>query len=305
MTVDLVPTSFAEHIRRLPAEGGPSGADWLDQLPALVSGLLDEWGLTPFAEVRHGQTALVLPVRGDDVPRNGAVLKVAWPRAETATEHLALRRWDGHGAVRLLRADPARGALLLERLTTEDLTEVWDEQACEVVGRLYRQLHVDPYPQAPRLSTWARRQAEALTTMRDALPRRVIEQAHSLVAELTSDPDCDATLVHTNLHYETVLSDGTDWVAIDPKPMAGHPAFEIAPMLWNRVEEMGTGSSFRYLVRRRAEVLCEESGTSWEAARDWSVVREIVNAMWAARVGGPGARERVSLAMTLVKALGD
>ena len=51
MTVDLVPTFFAEHIRGLPAEGGPSGADWLDQLPALVSGLLDEWGLTPFADL--------------------------------------------------------------------------------------------------------------------------------------------------------------------------------------------------------------------------------------------------------------
>ena len=304
MTVDLVPTSFAEHIRGLPAEGGPSGADWLDQLPALVSGLLDEWGLTPFAEVRHGQTALVVPVRGDDLPRNGAVLKVVWPHAEAATEHLALRRWDGHGAVRLLRADPARGALLLERLTTEDLTEVWDEQACEVVAGLYRALHVEPYPQAPRLSEWARRQADDLSDV-DALPRRMVERARSLIASLTADPACDATLIHSDLHYENVLSDGTDWVAIDPKPMAGHPAFEIAPMLWNRVEEMGTGSSFRYLVRRRTEVLCDTAGITWEAARDWTIVREVVNAMWSIEAGGPEARERVSRALALVKAVDD
>ena len=164
---------------------------------------------------------------------------------------------------------------------------------------------MDPYPQAPRLSAWARRQAQALTTTRDALPRRVIEQAHSLVAELASDPDCDATLVHSDLHYETVLSDGTDWVAIDPKPMAGHPVFEIAPMLWNRVEEMGTGSSFRYLVRRRTEVLCDTAGITWEAARDWTIVREVVNAMWAVEAGGPEARERVSRALALVKAVDD
>lgn len=303
--MELVPPPFADRIRGLGPEGGPSGEEWVARLPGLVATLLEEWGLVPDGEVRHRHTAVVVPFRGEGLPRAGAVLKVVWPHAEAATEHLALRRWDGVGAVRLLRADPARSALLLERLTTQDLTEVWDEQACEIVGRLYRQLHVDPYPQAPRLSTWARHQAEALTTMTDALPRRVIEQAHSLVAELTSDPGCDGTLVHTDLHYENVLSDGTDWVAIDPKPMAGHPGFEIAPMLWNRAAEMGVGASLRYLVRRRVEVLCEESGTSWEAARDWSVVREVVNAMWAARVGGPGARERVSLAMTLVKALGD
>ncbi len=300
----LVPAPFVDRISRLGPEDGPSGAEWVARLPALLAGLLDDWGLTPFAEVRHGQTAVAIPVLGEDLPRDGAVLKVVWPHAEAATEHLALRRWDGLGAVRLLRADPGRGALLLERLTTEDLTEVWDEQACEVVGGLYRRLHVDPYPQAPRLSGWARRQAAALAEV-DALPRRVVERVRVLVDALTADPACDATLVHTDLHYENVLSDGTDWVAIDPKPMAGHPAFEIAPMLWNRADEMGTGASFRYLLRRRAEVLCEAGGIAWEAARDWTIVRETVNAMWALEDDAADGRDRVSLAMSIIKAIDD
>lgn len=50
------------------------------------------------------------------------------------------------------------------------------------------------------------------------------------------------------------------------------------------------------------EVLCEESGTKWEAARDWTIVREIVYAMWSIEAGGPEARDRVSLAIALVKA---
>ena len=44
------------------------------------------------------------------------MLKVAWADDETEHEHLALQRWGGHGAVRLLRADPHRRALLLERV---------------------------------------------------------------------------------------------------------------------------------------------------------------------------------------------
>ena len=39
-----------------------------------------------------------------------AALKLTWPHAEARHEHLALRLWDGHGAVRLLAADPAAGA---------------------------------------------------------------------------------------------------------------------------------------------------------------------------------------------------
>lgn len=295
----LVPVPFAASVAGLPAEGGPTGADWLADLPRLLAAVLDAWDLTPDGTPAWGRTALVLPVRADGA---AAALKLGWPHEESRGEHLALRAWDGRGAVRLLRADPARSVLLLERLTREDLGEVWDEEACRVVGELHRQLHVPALPQLPRLSRWAAREMAQLDDVGDALPRRLVTQARSLVRDLTADPACDATLVHTDLHYANVLSDGTDWVAIDPKPMAGHPAVEMAPMLWNRAAELGTGPSLRWSVRRRLEVLCEVSGTPWELARDWSVVREVVNAAWAV---ADGDTDRVSLAMVLVKALGD
>ena len=60
-----------------------------------------------------------------------------------------------------------------------------------------------------------------------------------------------------------------------------------------------------YLLRRRAEVLCEVAGFEWDVVRDWSLVRETVNALWAAQAGGPGTRHRIGLAMTVLKALGD
>ncbi|MFL0460486.1 aminoglycoside phosphotransferase family protein [Kytococcus sedentarius] len=309
MPADLVPAAFAARMRELPAEGGPTGEAWVDGLPRLLDEVLETWQLTPESPGWAGRCSLVLPVTGPDLPR-GAALKLGWPHHESATEHLALRHWNGRGAVQLLRADPARGVLLLERLTAEDLTDLWDEEACRVVGGLYADLHTRPFPQAPRLSEWARRQSAALADAGShaggpALPPRMVTHARSLIEDLTSDPDCDATLLHGDLHYENVLSDGTDWVAIDPKPMAGHPAFEVLPMLVNRTDEMGTGASFRYLLRRRAEVLCEVAGFEWDAVRDWSLVRETVNALWAAQAGGPGTRHRIGLAMTVLKALGD
>ncbi len=52
------------------------------------------------------------------------VLKVTWPHPEAAPEPLALQSWNGHGSVRLVRADPSRFAMLLERLHTRDLTRL-------------------------------------------------------------------------------------------------------------------------------------------------------------------------------------
>ena len=75
------------------------------------------------------------------------MLKLVCPGEEEEHEHLALQRWGGDGAVRLLRADPARRAMLLERLDQRDLTEVPVLEACEIVAGLYARLHVPALPQ--------------------------------------------------------------------------------------------------------------------------------------------------------------
>lgn len=48
-----------------------------------------------------------------------------------------MRHWAGASAVELFRADPGRRAVLLERLHREDLHELGDVDACEVVAGLY------------------------------------------------------------------------------------------------------------------------------------------------------------------------
>ena len=35
-----------------------------------------------------------------------------------------------------------------------------------------------------------------------------------------------------------MAADRQPWLAIDPKPMSGDPHYELAPMLWNRFEEL-------------------------------------------------------------------
>ena len=290
----LVPAPFAERMAGLEAEGGLPGAEWVAALPHLLAEVLEEWSLSVDGEPLTGHCALVLPVRGQN---GAAVLKLGWPHTDAEGEHLALRAWDGRSAVRLLRADPRRAVLLLERLTTEDLTGLWDEEAVGVVAQLYADLHVDTLPQVPALAPWVREiLARPATT---GLPRRLVEQAGSTLRSLDGE---ETRLLHGDLHYGNVLSDGTDWVAIDPKPIVGHPAWEVAPLLSNRAGEMGTGASLRWSVRRRVEVACEVAGLDEHVVRPVAALREVVNAVWASE---DGDRDRVSLAVSLIKALGD
>lgn len=249
---------------------------WLDRLADVVRDLLEEWSLTPDGEAAHGNTAVVAPVRTAD--GEAAVLKVVRPHWEAEHEALALQTWGGRGAVRLLRADPKRFALLLERLHTEDLSELWDVQACEIVGGFYRRLHIAAPPQLRTLSAQAARWASELgeRERRLPVPPRMVEQARSIARDLANDEATDGTLIHTDLHYENVLrGDREEWLVIDPKPLSGDPHYELAPMLWNRFDEYA--GRIRDGVRDRFFALVDSAELDEDRARAWAVLRLVVN----------------------------
>jgi streptomycin 6-kinase len=262
---------------------GPEWEAWLDRLPGLVAEVVDGWELRLDGPLWHGFCSLVAPAHTPSGAE--AVLKIGLPDDESEHEHLALQRWRGKGVVRLLRADPARRALLLERLDRVDLTEHWDVEACEIVGRLYPRLHVAPMPQLREQASYVRRWSAALERDADAVPvpRRLVEQALALARDLCAEPA--TAVIHGDLHYENVLlgerGGEPTWLVIDPKPTNGDPHYEVEPMLRNRFEEYGEVGSVRDGIRRRFHTLVDTAGLEEERARDWVIVRSILDAHWA------------------------
>lgn len=298
MRIDL-PTSLLGHGGR-----GAGWTGWLDALPRLVASVLQEWQLVADGPAAGGAEALVLPVR--DADGGPAALKLGWPQPESAQEHLALRAWDGAGAVRLLRADPRRRVLLLERAEPgEDLHAVEVLTACEIVAGLYGRLHRAPLPQLDRLSVQAARWAEELVTLRGSTlaPRRFVDQAIGLARELATDPGTDVALLHTDLHFGNVLSARREpWLVIDPAPLAGDPAYEVAPLLWNRWAEALASGDLRNALLDRLHTVVDAAGLDEDRVRDWVTVREMVNVLWASQDPEPD-HDWVTICTTVTKAV--
>lgn len=260
---------------------GPDWVSWLDRLPRLCDELLAEWRLTLDGDALHGFASVVIPVRVDD--DSEAVLKVGFDGAEeSAQEHLALQIWAGDGAVRMYRADPARRAMLLERLGHEDLSGEWDLQACEIVASFYPRLHRPAPRRFPALPDLLARWLDAMDAGAHELPvpRRLIDRALVRGREFVADPDSAGTIVHGDLHYGNVLAAQREpWLVIDPQPLSGDPHYEVAPLLWNRWAEMD--GYLRESIRRRFFTVVEAAGFDDERARDWVIVRMMLNAHWA------------------------
>lgn len=318
---DLVPPSFVATVAGRPADellaalgrrAGPqrpvSGDTWLAGLPRLLEDSLERWDLAvDHAEpTRHGECALVVPVRRHTGAR--AALKVTWPHAEARHEHLALRLWDGHGAVQLLAADPASGTLLLEWLDPRrSLRDRPLLEACEVLGGLMRELDQAATPQfdavVDRASPWR----EHLATGTALVPRRLTEQAGSTLAGLLADSPAPR-LVHEDLHDLNVLapldSARGAWLAIDPKPIAADWAYAVAPVVWNRADEAARASNLRLHARLRADVVAEAAGLDDDRVRRWTFVRLVLNAVWAAD-HAPASDDFRSRMIALAKAFTD
>ncbi|MGW0987963.1 aminoglycoside phosphotransferase family protein [Streptomyces sp. NPDC002486] len=255
---------------------GEAGRAFIAGLPGQTARFLDRWDLSTDGPPMHGVSALVLPVvRGNGAP---AVLKLQILDEESEGEPVALHAWDGDGAVRLLDHHEPTGTMLLERLDeTRMLSHVPD--AHEAVATIAELLaHLTAFPAPPgmrRLGDIARdmldRTPWALARIPDPEARRLVSDCAAAVREVVDEPG--DRLLHWDLHDENVLaSDRAPWLAIDPKPLAGDPGFELWPALDNRYDPED--------VRWRFDAMTDILALDRPRAHAWTLARLLQNTLW-------------------------
>ncbi|HEY8473371.1 MAG TPA: aminoglycoside phosphotransferase family protein [Natronosporangium sp.] len=268
---------------------GAAGRAWVAKLPKLATNFLERWQLRIDGPPAAGAVALVLPVRrADGTP---AILKLQPVDEETAGEAAALRAWDGHGAVRLFEHDPATGTMLIERLDrTRSLSSIPDDtRAVRILSELLARLVSVPAPVGMRrLGEIAEQMLDQLPLALSRLPRvedrLVVRTCATLMAEQL--PVTEHQLLHWDLHYDNVLAGQREpWLAIDPKPLAGHPGFELLPALWNRWEELTITGNVARAVRRRFDLMVDILGLDPQPAAAWTLGRVLQNVLWDVQAG--------------------
>ncbi|MFM9699267.1 aminoglycoside phosphotransferase family protein [Streptomyces europaeiscabiei] len=272
------------------------GVAFAAALPDLATSFLSRWGLRLDGPAMHGMCALVLPVvrTADDTP---AVLKLQILDDESEGEPVALRVWDGDGAVRLLAHDGETGTMLLERLDPARMLshEPDTRKAVLVIARLLAHLTTAPAPPAVRrLSDIATdmldRTPPVLARIPDTSDRRLIADCAAALREVVSEPG--DRLLHWDLHFDNVLgADRAPWLAIDPKPLAGDPAFELWPALNNRFDPNE--------VPWRFDAMTDVLSLDRDRARAWTLARLLQNAVWEIEEGRPLDPDDLELARRL------
>ncbi|GAB3412956.1 aminoglycoside phosphotransferase family protein [Flindersiella endophytica] len=281
MRIDVPSTLLETHTTYF----GGEGTAWIRALPHLAAELLDRWQLRLDGEPTCGCVAVIVPVTcADGTP---AVLKLQPVDDETLGEPLALRTWNGDGAVRLLRHDKPSGAMLLERLHPRTLATVEDDlRALEVIAQLLAKLSAVRAPHELRrldgvAAEMLERAPRLLPKVADPAERRMLTTCARATQELVAE--AGDRLLHWDLHFLNVLASPDErgpWLAIDPKPLAGDPGFELLAALHNRWDDVTATGNVPRAVHRRFDLMTGTLGLDRQRATGWTLARILQNALW-------------------------
>jgi streptomycin 6-kinase len=255
----------------------PLDPAWLAGLPAAIEERLTGWDLRLDGPVAHGSHALVIPVTRDGVP---LVLRMNAPSEDVTAHVAALRFWQGRGTVLLVDADPVVGAMLLERLDMRrSALDLPSAEAMSVLGVMARRLAVPAPPDARSTADLARARAAGLEAdwIRQGRPfdRAFLRAAQQAAEPLTSTSSDLA--VNADLHSAQILAGTREpWLTVDPILLRGDIAYDLARVLWTRLDEMPDAAA----ILDHLAIVTEAAALDPTHARDWVVFRAVDYWLW-------------------------
>lgn len=206
-------------------------------MDARLDQYLARWGLTEPKLLAQSAWSRVYLANAGATQRVLKLLKEG-ERAE-AIGALALRYFDGHGAVRLIDAD--EHAQLLEYADGEEVTRLVergrDGDATDVIADVIDALHANATPPPPGIPTLEeyfaplferaqreRKQGDASLYVRaENLTRRLLESS------------VEISVLHGDIHHANIRQSPRGWLAFDPKGIYGDRAYECCNVLHNPV----------------------------------------------------------------------
>ena len=284
-------------------------ARWLGDLPGLIASLERDWRITVGQAFADATEAFVAEARRSD--GTPAVLKLMIPRAgdHARNEITVLRLADGDGCARLLTADAARGALLLERLG-RPLVQLAlplarrHEILCATAARVWRPAVGCGLPTGADKGRWL---SDYITATWSQWPgarpcsERAVDYALACAARRVAAHDDERTvLVHGDVHQWNVLEADPDiqpgatpgFKLVDPDGLLAEAEYDLGVVMREDPVELRHGDP-----RERARWLARRCGLDATAIWEWGVVERVSTGLLCTTIGlQPVGREMLATA---------
>jgi len=184
----------------------------------LLQEYIIKWQLHVAGGIKVSSRNFVLPVIYNSQP---AVLKIA----REGNEDISAAYYNyvgGQGAAQIYLHE--NSAILIERLDAKpalkDLPEEGqDNLACNIIAKVIKDLH--------RASG---ERPQNLPTLKSKF-KPLLESGNNILAKELLENPLNEVVLHGDITHENIMNSGRGWLAIDPKPVLGEAAYEVAAAL--------------------------------------------------------------------------
>lgn len=246
-----------------------------------LNGYLSAWGLTNPKLLTQTMTSQIYTVTYN---AETVILKLLAP-SETDEQRgaVALRCFDGHGAVRLLRYD--EGAHLLEYAAGDELVTLVergeDEKATGIIAQVIKQLHSVPQniPQTGLvpLDRWFGALFEKAAADRQAGDESIYVRSAAHAGRLLADRR-DVRVLHGDIHHRNIRQSARGWLSFDPKGLLGERTYDCANTLCNPVMPELVHNETRLLAN--AAILADALALDLSRVLAFTYAYACLNASW-------------------------
>jgi streptomycin 6-kinase len=293
-------------VRNKAAAVGAPG--WIDDLPGLVADIERDWSIRVGRPYQDATEAFVARATRSDgfpvvlkllIPRPGGAGEAGGPGAAARREITVLRLTGGEGCVWLLRADAARGALLLERLG-RSLHELGlpmtrrHEILSATAAQVWRPAPDSGLPSGADKGRWL---AGFIVASWEELDRpcseRAVSHALACAARRVAAHDNErAVLVHGDVHEWNALEASGGFKLVDPDGLLAEAEYDMGIVMREDPVELMHGDP-----RQRARWLARRTGLDATAIWEWGVVERVSTGLLGTRIGlQPVARQMLAAA---------
>lgn len=196
---------------------------------------------------------------------------------------VALRYFDGHGAVRLLRYD--EGAHLMEYAAGDELVTLVergeDENATRIIAQVIQQLHSVPqnipHDGLFMLERWFEALFNKAASDRQAGIDSIYVRSASLARRLLVDPR-GVRVLHGDIHHRNIRKTSRGWLTFDPKGLIGERTYDCANTLCNPVMPELVHNETRLLTN--AAILADTLALDLSRVLAFTYAYACLNASW-------------------------
>ena len=251
---------------------------WVDKLSDILDEAVMEYALSNLLPI-DGALGSNFVLSALQYNRNPVVLKLSSDIEGLEREILALKAFEGYGAVQII--EHKKGELLLERAkpgkSLKSYFPSMDKEAIEITCIIMKRLHKAPYSKKsfPHIRDWLK----ALDKEWD-IPENHLNKARILRDKLLLSSGADV-LLHGDLHHGNILNGKEGWVVIDPKGVIGEEAFEVGAFIRNPMPRLLQFTGAKNIIKKRIEYFSKILDISESRISDWCFVQSVLAWIWA------------------------